>query len=166
MLVQPATVARWQREGLRGCWSRRSRRRPGRPRIDAQVRALIRRMAMDCFDAVMLDGDPVVYRFAQGYEKQSSFKEGNNSGQANSDKVNWKLIDEAVKVAKESEVVIIFGGLNHDFDTESFDKQNIHYPPDLPKQIGEYIYNKTENGYSVYYIQKGWIDGLKDFLLA
>ncbi|HTF16997.1 MAG TPA: NAD(P)/FAD-dependent oxidoreductase, partial [Chryseolinea sp.] len=28
----------------------------------------IRRMAMDCFDAVMLDGDPVVYRFAQGYE--------------------------------------------------------------------------------------------------
>lgn len=28
----------------------------------------IRRMAMECFDAVMLDGDPTVYRFAQGYE--------------------------------------------------------------------------------------------------
>lgn len=28
----------------------------------------IRRMALDCFDAVMLDDDPVVYRFAQGYE--------------------------------------------------------------------------------------------------
>lgn len=28
----------------------------------------IRRMAMDCFDAIMLDGDPIVYKFAQGYE--------------------------------------------------------------------------------------------------
>ncbi|MGC3948601.1 MAG: NAD(P)/FAD-dependent oxidoreductase [Chryseolinea sp.] len=28
----------------------------------------IRRMAIDCFDAIMLDGDPVVYKFAQGYE--------------------------------------------------------------------------------------------------
>jgi len=27
VLVQPATVARWHREGFRGCWSRRSRRR-------------------------------------------------------------------------------------------------------------------------------------------
>lgn len=28
----------------------------------------IRRMAMDCFDAIMLDGDPIVYKHAQGYE--------------------------------------------------------------------------------------------------
>ena len=47
VLVQPATVARWHREGLRGCWSRRPRRRPGRPCIDAQLRALIRRMATE-----------------------------------------------------------------------------------------------------------------------
>jgi hypothetical protein len=45
VLVQPATVARWHREGFRGCWRRRSRRRPGRPRIDAEVRAPIRRIA-------------------------------------------------------------------------------------------------------------------------
>jgi len=43
-LVQPATVARWHREGFRGWWRRRARRRPGRPRIDADLRALIRRM--------------------------------------------------------------------------------------------------------------------------
>ena len=73
-------------------------------------------------------GATVKINFAQGYEKQSTFKEGNNSGQVNSDKVDWKLIDEAVAVAKESEVVIIFGGLNHDFDTESFDKQNMDLP--------------------------------------
>ena len=47
VLVQPATVDRWHREGLRGCWSRRLRRRPGRPCIDAQLRALIRRMATE-----------------------------------------------------------------------------------------------------------------------
>jgi putative transposase len=46
LLVQPATVAR-HLDGFRGCWSRRSRRRPGRPRIDSQLRILIRRMATE-----------------------------------------------------------------------------------------------------------------------
>jgi beta-glucosidase len=73
-------------------------------------------------------GTTVKINFAQGYEKQSTFKEGSNTGQTNSEKVDWKLIDEAVKVAKESEVVIIFGGLNHDFDTESSDKKNMDLP--------------------------------------
>ena len=73
-------------------------------------------------------GATVKVNFAQGYEKQSTFKEGSNAGQANSDKVNWELIQEAVKVARESDVVLIFGGLNHDFDTESFDRQNMDLP--------------------------------------
>jgi beta-glucosidase len=73
-------------------------------------------------------GATVKINFAQGYEKQSTFKEGGNSGQVNADKVDWKLIDEAIKAAKESEVVIIFGGLNHDFDTESSDKKNMDLP--------------------------------------
>jgi hypothetical protein len=46
ILVQPATVARWYREGFRGFWSRRPRRRPGGPCIDSELRALVRRMAM------------------------------------------------------------------------------------------------------------------------
>src|SRR5215472_16349024 len=46
-LVQPATVARWHREGFRGWWRRRARRRPGRPRIDADLRTLIRRMRVE-----------------------------------------------------------------------------------------------------------------------
>jgi len=73
-------------------------------------------------------GATVKINFAQGYEKQSTFREGANSGQANSDKIDWKLIDEAVRVAKESDVVIICGGLNHDFDTESSDRQNMDLP--------------------------------------
>src|SRR5262245_50419395 len=46
LLIQPATVDRWHREGVRRCWRRRSRG-PGRPRIDAAARDLIRRMAAE-----------------------------------------------------------------------------------------------------------------------
>ena len=73
-------------------------------------------------------GAAVKINYAQGYEKQSTFKEGSNAGQAGAGKVDWKLIDEAVKAARESEVAIVFGGLNHDFDTESSDKQNMGLP--------------------------------------
>ena len=47
VLVQPATVARWGREGFWGCWRRNSQRRPGRPPIDADIRGLIRHMARE-----------------------------------------------------------------------------------------------------------------------
>jgi hypothetical protein len=47
VLVQPATVDRWHREGFRGCWRRLLRRRPGRPRIHSELRSLIRRMAKE-----------------------------------------------------------------------------------------------------------------------
>lgn len=46
VLVKPATVARWHREGFRGCWRGRSRR-PGRPCIDSHLRALIGRLATE-----------------------------------------------------------------------------------------------------------------------
>jgi len=44
VLVQPATVDRWHREGFYRYWRRRSRH-PGRPRIDSESRGLIRRLA-------------------------------------------------------------------------------------------------------------------------
>jgi hypothetical protein len=46
VLIQPATVDRWHRQGVRRCW-RRPSRRPGRPRIDSTCRDLIRRMAAE-----------------------------------------------------------------------------------------------------------------------
>src|SRR5713101_3081487 len=46
VLIQPATVDRWHREGIRGSCRRRSRR-PGRPRIDSPCRDLIRSMAAE-----------------------------------------------------------------------------------------------------------------------
>src|SRR5215470_8871951 len=44
VLVKPATVIAWHRKGFRFYWRRRSRR-PGRPRIDAEIRDLIRGMS-------------------------------------------------------------------------------------------------------------------------
>ena len=44
VLVQPATVERWRRDRSDRSWWRRSRR-PGRPRIDSECRALIDRLA-------------------------------------------------------------------------------------------------------------------------
>jgi hypothetical protein len=49
VLVQPTTVDRWRRAGFWECWRRRSRRRPGRPRINSDLQALIRRMRAENF---------------------------------------------------------------------------------------------------------------------
>ena len=44
-VVQPETVVRWHRKGFRFYWCWKSRRR-GRPEIDPEIRALIRRMCL------------------------------------------------------------------------------------------------------------------------
>jgi hypothetical protein len=45
IIVKPATVIRWHRAGFRWYWAWPSRAKGGRPAIDPEVRALIRRMA-------------------------------------------------------------------------------------------------------------------------
>jgi hypothetical protein len=45
VLVKPETVVGWHRAGFRLYWRWRSRPRGGRPKIDAEVRALIQRLA-------------------------------------------------------------------------------------------------------------------------
>jgi hypothetical protein len=49
VVVTPGTVVRWHRRRFRRYWTNLShrRRRPGRPRVDAELRALIRRMATE-----------------------------------------------------------------------------------------------------------------------
>jgi putative transposase len=44
-IVQPATVVTWHRRAFAWYWTRKSRRRPGRPDIAAEIRDLIRRMS-------------------------------------------------------------------------------------------------------------------------
>ena len=47
MIVQPETLLRWHRASFRCYWRWKSRRRAGRPQIDAELRALIRRMSIE-----------------------------------------------------------------------------------------------------------------------
>src|ERR1700722_7051272 len=47
IIVQPETVIRWHRRGSRACWRWKSRHVGGRPRIDCEMRALIRRMSRE-----------------------------------------------------------------------------------------------------------------------
>ena len=46
-IIQPETLVRWHRAGFRCYWRWKSRSRGGRPRIEADLRALIRRMSME-----------------------------------------------------------------------------------------------------------------------
>jgi len=47
VIVKPETVLRWHRRGFRAYWRWKSWRRGGRPRIDRELRALIRRMSRE-----------------------------------------------------------------------------------------------------------------------
>ncbi len=48
VIVQAETVVRWHHQGFRLYWRRKSRsRKPGRPKIDAEIRKLIRRMSRE-----------------------------------------------------------------------------------------------------------------------
>ena len=48
VIVQPDTVLGWHRQGFRLYWRWKSRsRKPGRPKIDAEIRQLIRRMSRE-----------------------------------------------------------------------------------------------------------------------
>jgi transposase InsO family protein len=46
-IIRPETIVRWHRAGFRRYWRWKSRSLGGRPQIDAELRALIRRMSVD-----------------------------------------------------------------------------------------------------------------------
>src|SRR3982074_3192547 len=46
-IVQPETLVSWRRAGFRRYWRWKSRRRGGRPRIEIELRALIRQMSTE-----------------------------------------------------------------------------------------------------------------------
>jgi hypothetical protein len=58
-VVKPETVIRWHRRGFRAYWHWKSRRRGGRPRIDRELRHLIRRMSHEnpLWGAPRIDGE-------------------------------------------------------------------------------------------------------------
>src|SRR5580704_8887983 len=46
-VIKPETVIRWHRRGFRAYWRWKSRQRGGRPRINREIRDLIRRMSKE-----------------------------------------------------------------------------------------------------------------------
>src|SRR3954447_5510668 len=46
-IIRPETLVRWHRAGFRRYWRWKSRRRGGRPQIETELRALIRRMSVE-----------------------------------------------------------------------------------------------------------------------
>ena len=89
-------------------------------------------------------GDKVDIRFAQGYEKLSTFVEGSNNGPSSgtfSSKTQESdaLLKEAVEVARTSDVALLVCGLNHDYDTESFDRLNMDIPYGQVELIQEVV---------------------------
>ena len=46
-IIRPETLVRWHKAGFRCYWRWKSRRRGGRPQIEAELRALIRLMSME-----------------------------------------------------------------------------------------------------------------------
>jgi transposase InsO family protein len=47
IIIRPETLVRWHRAGFRGYWRWKSRRRGGRPPVESELRALIRRMSIE-----------------------------------------------------------------------------------------------------------------------
>jgi hypothetical protein len=65
VIVNADTVARWHRERFRRYWAKLSRRRdPGRPRIEAEIRELIRTMAQDGWGAPRIHAELIMLGFA------------------------------------------------------------------------------------------------------
>ena len=46
-VVQPETILRWHRSGFKAFWRWKSRNRVGRPKVDPELRNLIRRMSKE-----------------------------------------------------------------------------------------------------------------------
>lgn len=87
-------------------------------------------------------GDRIQINYAVGYEKLSHFVEGSANGQnpgnfLNGGKQRQEVLDEAVAAARKSDVAIVFAGLNHDYDTESSDKQTFELPYQQVEMIQE-----------------------------
>ncbi len=77
-IIQPQTVIRWHRLGFRHYWRWKSRSPGGRSRIDAELRALIRRMSIDnsLWGAPRIHGELLKLGAAIGFR---SFRENSNA---------------------------------------------------------------------------------------
>ena len=64
-IIHPETLVRWHRAGFRGYWHWKSGSRGGRPRIDSDLRALIKKMSMEnpVWGAPRIHGELIKFGF-------------------------------------------------------------------------------------------------------
>ncbi len=69
-IIRPETLVRWHRAGFRQYWRWKSRPLGGRPQIDVDLRALIRRMSVDnpLWGAPRIHGELLKLGFADEIE--------------------------------------------------------------------------------------------------
>src|SRR3989440_11889145 len=85
-IIRPETLVRWHRAGFRRYWRWKSRPLGGRPQIDADLRALIRRMSAEnpLWGAPRIHGELLKLGFvvAQSTVAKYMAKKGDPSGQS------------------------------------------------------------------------------------
>jgi hypothetical protein len=85
-LVRPETIVRWHRAGFRRYWRWKSRVRGGRPPIEAELRALIRRISLEnrLWGAPRIQGELLKLGFAAAQSTVAKYmvKGDNPSGQS------------------------------------------------------------------------------------
>jgi beta-glucosidase len=79
----------------------------------------------------------VTIRYARGYEKTTRMANDGRLRIITIKDQDPRLIEEAVQAAKDADLVIFFGGLNHDFDTEGIDREDYGLPYGQDKLIRE-----------------------------
>jgi beta-glucosidase len=84
-------------------------------------------------------GDSVNLVVAQGYEKTTTFSWDKPLSDTFDPKQAAAMRKEAVKTAKSADLVLYFGGLNHDYDTEGWDRPDMKMPYEQDKLIDELI---------------------------
>ena len=82
-------------------------------------------------------GKSIEIKVAKGYEKLSKMDYGSGLILKEDKAQQQKLLKEAVALARKTDVAIIFAGINHDYDTESFDKPDMELPYGQEKLILE-----------------------------
>ncbi|MBN2011675.1 glycoside hydrolase family 3 C-terminal domain-containing protein [candidate division KSB1 bacterium] len=73
-------------------------------------------------------GDIVHIEFTQGYRKQSAIHFRQGIQRETNDNPDIFLINKAAEVAASVDVALVFVGLNHDYDTEALDRENLILP--------------------------------------
>ena len=82
--------------------------------------------------------------YAQGYETQVKAMESDVAKDSNREKRKTHLIEEAVEVAKQADVAVVFIGLPDEFESEGYDREHLNIP-EVQNQLVDAICDVQKN---------------------